>query len=562
MTSAPDSAELTTAETASTAGAVPKSLKAEATRRRTFAVISHPDAGKSTLTEALALHAKMISEAGAVHGKAGRKSTVSDWMEMEKARGISVSSTALQFNYHSDETPDDQINVINLVDTPGHSDFSEDTYRVLTAVDAAVMLIDAAKGLEPQTLKLFQVCRHRGIPVITVINKWDRPGRTPLELLDEINDRIGLVPTPLYWPVGIAGDFRGLLRRGLGDAAGEPVEYIRFTRTAGGAKIAPEEILDADAAAARESDEWVTAAEESELLSASGQDHDQELFLAGQTSPVIFASAMLNFGVRQILDTLVALAPPPGVRKDIADKPREVTDPFSAVVFKVQAGMDTAHRDRLAFMRVVSGVFERGMVVTHAQTGKPFATKYALTVFGRDRTTVENAYPGDIVGLVNANALAPGHTLFTDKKVEFPPIPSFAPEHFSVLRAESASKYKQFRRAVDQLESEGVVQILRNDIRGDASPVMAAVGPMQFEVVAARMKAEFNVEARMEPLGYALCRRTDAESAVELGRQRGVEVFTRTDGVLLALFSDKWRLQYIQKEMPELTLEPLVAAGD
>ncbi|MCK0089671.1 peptide chain release factor 3 [Rhodococcus sp. HNM0563] len=542
-------------------------VRSEALRRRTFAVISHPDAGKSTLTEALALHAKVISEAGAVHGKAGRKSTVSDWMEMEKARGISVSSTALQFNYSSSEAPEsedgvDTVNVINLVDTPGHSDFSEDTYRVLTAVDAAVMLIDAAKGLEPQTLKLFQVCRHRGIPVITVINKWDRPGQTPLELLDEISERIGLTPTPLFWPVGIAGDFRGLLRRGLDEHAGEAVEYIKFTRTAGGAKIAPEEHLTPEVALEREGDTWTEAAEESELLSASGQDHDQELFLGGQTSPVIFASAMLNFGVRQILDTLVALAPPPRARLAIDDTPRDVDDPFSAVVFKVQAGMDTAHRDRLAFMRVVSGVFERGMVVTHAQTGKPFATKYALTVFGRERTTVENAYPGDVVGLVNATALAPGHTLFVDKKVEFPPIPSFAPEHFAILRAESASKYKQFRKAVDQLDSEGVVQILRNDIRGDASPVMAAVGPMQFEVVAARMKAEYNVDPKIEPLGYALARRTDAESTTELNRQRGVEVFERSDGVLLALVSDKWRLQYIQKELPELTLEPLVAATD
>ncbi|GCE36379.1 peptide chain release factor 3 [Rhodococcus sp. USK10] len=546
---------------ASPEGKSEKGVRAEASRRRTFAVISHPDAGKSTLTEALALHAKVISEAGAVHGKAGRKSTVSDWMEMEKARGISVSSTALQFNYRSTEASADEPvdNVINLVDTPGHSDFSEDTYRVLTAVDAAVMLIDAAKGLEPQTLKLFQVCRHRGIPVITVINKWDRPGQTPLELLDEIQERIGLTPTPLYWPVGIAGDFRGLLRRG---EDGAPREYIRFTRTAGGAKIAPEEVMDADAALAKEGSEWETAAEESELLSATGQDHDQELFLGGQTSPVIFASAMLNFGVRQILDTLVELAPPPRARDDVDGTPRDVADPFSAVVFKVQAGMDTAHRDRLAFMRIVSGVFERGMVVTHAQTGKPFTTKYAQTVFGRERSTVESAYPGDVVGLVNATALAPGHTLFFEKKVEFPPIPSFAPEHFSILRAESAGKYKQFRRAVDQLDSEGVVQILRNDLRGDASPVMAAVGPMQFEVVAARMKAEFNVEARMEPLGYALARRTDAESADELNRQRGVEVFTRSDGVMLALVSDKWRLQYIQKELPDLTLEPLVAAAD
>ncbi|MDL9945740.1 peptide chain release factor 3 [Gordonia sp. ABSL11-1] len=528
----------------------------EVKRRRTFAIISHPDAGKSTMTEALALHARMISEAGAIHGKAGRKSTVSDWMEMEKARGISVSSTALQFNYTSEhDGPDDAPHVINLVDTPGHADFSEDTYRVLTAVDAAVMLIDAAKGLEPQTLKLFQVCRHRGIPVITVINKWDRPGQTPLELIDEITERIGLTPTPLYFPVGIAGDFRGLLDRRTG-------EYVHFTRTAGGAKVAPEEIMAADAAAAREGDEWTTALEESELLTEMGQDHDQELFLAGQTSPMIFASAMLNFGVRQLLETLVELAPAPEGRADIDGTVREVTEPFSAVVFKVQAGMDASHRDRLAYMRIVSGEFERGMVVTHAQTGKPFATKYAQAVFGRDRSTVDLAYPGDVVGLVNAMALAPGDTLFIDPKVQYPPIPSFAPEHFSALRVNTADKYKQFRKAMDQLDSEGVVQVLRNDLRGDASPVLAAVGPMQFEVVTARMKSEFGVVTTIEPLGYSLARRTDADSAVELGRQRGVEVFTRTDGALLALFSDKWRLQYVEKEHPDLTLEPLVATAD
>ncbi|MXP22899.1 peptide chain release factor 3 [Gordonia sp. HNM0687] len=527
----------------------------EVKRRRTFAIISHPDAGKSTMTEALALHARMISEAGAIHGKAGRKSTVSDWMEMEKARGISVSSTALQFNYAAERSDDDTPNVINLVDTPGHADFSEDTYRVLTAVDAAVMLIDAAKGLEPQTLKLFQVCRHRGIPVITVINKWDRPGQTPLELIDEITERIGLIPTPLYFPVGIAGDFRGLLDRRTG-------EYIRFTRTAGGAKVAPEEMLDADAAQEREGDEWTAAVEESDLLAEMGQDHDQEMFLAGQTSPMIFASAMLNFGVRQLLETLVELAPAPAGREDIDGAVREVTDPFSAVVFKVQAGMDTSHRDRLAYMRIVSGEFERGMVVTHAQTGKPFATKYAQAVFGRDRSTVDRAYPGDVVGLVNAMALAPGDTLYIDAKVQYPPIPSFAPEHFSAIRVNTADKYKQFRKAMEQMDSEGVVQVLRNDLRGDASPVLAAVGPMQFEVVTARMKSEFNVDTTIEPLGYSLARRTDPDSATELGRQRGVEVFTRTDGALLALFSDKWRLQFIEKEHPDLMLEPLVAAAD
>ena len=535
-------------------------LAAEVARRRTFAVISHPDAGKSTLTEALALHARVINEAGAVHGKSGRKSTVSDWMEMEKARGISVSSTALQFTYSPEGHPADaEPYVVNLVDTPGHADFSEDTYRVLTAVDAAVMLIDAAKGLEPQTLKLFQVCKHRGIPIITVVNKWDRPGRAPLELLDEIAEQIGLVPTPLYLPVGIAGDYRGLLRRGEG---GEPAEYIHFVRTAGGSTIAPEEHYDADTALEREGEAWTTAVEESELLSAMGQDHDQELYLAGETSPVIFASAMLNFGVHQILDALVDLAPPPRARETVAGTERRTTDPFSAVVFKVQAGMDAAHRDRLAFMRVVSGEFERGMVVTHAQTGKPFTTKYALTVFGRDRTTVETAFPGDVVGLVNATALAPGDTLFAEKKVQFPPIPQFAPEHFAVLRARSLGSYKQFRKAVDQLAAEGVVQILRNDIRGDANPVMAAVGPMQFEVVTARMKAEFSVEVVVENLPYTIARRTDAASAAELGRQRGVEVFTRADGELLALFGDKWRLQYLQKELDHLTIEPLVAGTD
>ncbi|GAB2936812.1 peptide chain release factor 3 [Rhodococcus aerolatus] len=532
-------------------------VRSEVARRRTFAVISHPDAGKSTLTEALALHARVINEAGAIHGKSGRKSTVSDWMEMEKARGISVSSTALQFAYTAPEgSPAAGTEaVVNLVDTPGHSDFSEDTYRVLTAVDAAVMLIDAAKGLEPQTLKLFQVCRHRGIPVITVINKWDRPGQAPLELMDEISTRIGLEPTPVFWPVGIAGDFRGLLDRRTGG-------YVRFTRTAGGATMAPQEHLDPDAALAREGVDWTTAVEESELLAATGADHDEDLFLAGQTSPVLFASAVLNFGVAQLLDLLVELAPPPRARMDVDEKPRDVVDPFSAVVFKVQAGLDSSHRDRLAYMRVVSGVFDRGMVVTNAATGKPFTTKYAQSVFGRDRSTVDTAYPGDVVGLVNALTLTVGDTLYVDRPVRFPPIPQFAPEHFRVLRGAVGGKAKQFRRAVEQLDSEGVVQVLRNEVRGESAPVLAAVGPMQFEVVAARMKSEFDVDAQMEPLGYALARRTDAESAAELDRQRGIEVFTRSDGALLALVSDKWRLQYIQKEHPGLTLEPLVATAD
>ncbi|WP_035009483.1 peptide chain release factor 3 [Corynebacterium jeikeium] len=541
----------------------------EASRRRTFAVIAHPDAGKSTLTEALALHAHMIKEAGAVHGKAGRKSTVSDWMDMEKDRGISIASSALQFEY-APEGHDGEPFMINLVDTPGHADFSEDTYRVLSAVDAAVMLIDGAKGLEPQTLKLFRVCKARGLPIVTVVNKWDRPGRSPLELVDEIVNEIQLQPTPLFWPVGEAGDFRGLAR--INDD-GEAEEYIHFLRTAGGSTIAPEEHYNPEQAAEREEDVWETAAEEVELLAADGALHDQELFLECTTSPLIFASAMLNFGVHQILDTLCALAPAPAGRDSdpkvleaaaggnsvAVDEHRDPTDDFSGVVFKVQAGMDRNHRDSLAFMRVVSGVFERGMQVTHAQSGRSFSTKYALTVFGRTRATVEAAYPGDIVGLVNAGSLAPGDTIYAGKKVQFPPMPQFAPEHFRTLRAKSLGKYKQFRKALEQLDSEGVVQILRNDARGDANPVMAAVGPMQFEVMQARMDVEYNVETVADPVPYSVARRTDAESAPVLAKQRGVEIFTRTDGELIALFGDKWKLAFVEKEHPELTMETLVA---
>ena len=519
----------------------------EASRRRTFAVISHPDAGKSTLTEALALHARVINEAGAIHGKAGRKSTVSDWMDIEKARGISISSAALQFTYDG--------SVVNLVDTPGHADFSEDTYRVLAAVDSAVMLVDAAKGMEPQTLKLFGVCRHRAIPVLTVINKWDRPGLEPLQLMDEVRDRTGLEPTPLTWPVGIAGDFRGVLDRRTGD-------FIKFTRTAGGATVAPERRMSAAEAAESEGDAWTTAVEESELLAAMGQDHDQDAFLDGRSTPVLFGSAVLNFGVRQLLDTLLELAPAPGPRTDVTGAGRPIDKPFSAFVFKVQAGMDSAHRDRLAFVRICSGVFERGSVVTHSATGKPFATKYAQQVFGRERTTVDLAYPGDVVGLVNASSLRVGDSLYVDEPVTFPPIPSFAPEHFAVCRAKDSGRYKQFRRGIEQLEQEGVVQVLRSDLRGDQAPVLAAVGPMQFEVATHRMDNEFNAPVTLDRLDYTMARRTDRVWGKVLDRESGVEVLERGDGELLALFAGQWRLTRVMRDHPDVVLEPLVAAAD
>jgi peptide chain release factor 3 len=529
---------------------------AEAGKRRTFAVISHPDAGKSTLTEALALHASAITQAGAVHGKAGRRGVTSDWMAMERARGISITSAALRFDYHN--------TMLNLLDTPGHADFSEDTYRVLSAVDCAVMLLDSAKGLEPQTLKLFDVCRSRSVPVITFVNKWDRPGREPLELLDEIEQRIGLHPAPVNWPVGVAGDFRGLIERTTGD-------FITFTRTPGGAGRALETRLDAEAAAARDGDVFVTAQEELALLDeiygglgeAGGRlgDFDMESFLAGVTSPVLFGAALPNFGVRRLLDAVTTYAPAPAMRADVKGEPRPVDAPFSGLVFKVQANMDPAHRDRMAFVRVCSGRFERGMVLTHAATGRPFATKYAQSMFGQDRETVEEAFPGDVIGLVNATALRPGDTLYAgDVPVEFPPIPSFAPEHFAVVRGKEAGKQKQFRRGIEQLDTEGVVQVLASDLRGDQAPVLAAVGPLQFDVVLHRLEHEFGARAELDHLDYTLARRTDADGVRALAGQRAVEVLTRRhDGAILALFSDKWRLGQIKREHPDIMLEPLIA---
>jgi peptide chain release factor 3 len=558
------------------AAASPKVL-AEAGKRRAFAVISHPDAGKSTLTEALALHASAITRAGAVHGKAGRRGVTSDWMAMERARGISITSAALRFDYAD--------TVLNLLDTPGHADFSEDTYRVLSAVDGAVMLLDAAKGLEPQTLKLFDVCRSRGVPVITFVNKWDRPGREPLELLDEIELGIGLRPDPLNWPVGAAGDFRGLIERATG-------EYTVFTRTPGGAGRAAETRLDAGAAAARDGEAYATAAEELALLDeiygvpASLRDPsdprdqrdprdprgsrgskgsraavDLPSFLAGVSSPVLFGAALPNFGVRRLLDAVTALAPSPAAREGLDGLPRPLEGPFSGLVFKVQANMDPAHRDRVAFVRVCSGRFERGMVLTHAATGRPFATKYAQAMFGQDRETLDVAYPGDVVGLVNATALRPGDTLYAaGAPVEFPPIPSFAPEHFAVVRGQEAGKQKQFRRGIGQLDTEGVVQVLSSDLRGDQAPVLAAVGPLQFDVVLHRLEHEFGARAGLDHLDYTLARRTDAEGARALAGQRATEVLTRRhDGALLALFSDRWRLGQLQREHPGILLEPLIA---
>jgi peptide chain release factor 3 len=520
---------------------------AEAARRRTFAIISHPDAGKTTLTEKFLLNAGAVVSAGSVKAKAGGKAATSDWMELEQTRGISITSAAMQFTYRD--------HVINLLDTPGHRDFSEDTYRVLAAVDAVVMVLDAAKGIEPQTLKLFEVCRSRRLPVLTFLNKFDRPSRDPLELLDEIETQIGLRPTPVTWPIGDGDEFVGVIDR-------RRQVVSRFTRTARGATLAPEELLDFDQAAALSGSAWRKALDGCELLEAVGADCDIPSFLAGSSTPVFAGSALTDFGVRHLLDAVVELVPSPSPRLDIDGNGRPLDEGCSAFVFKVQANMDKAHRDRLAFARICSGRFERGMTLTIARTGRPFATKYASTVFGAERSTVEEAFPGDVVGLVNATDLRIGDTLHEGTPVHFPGLPSFAPELFTGARPLDTGRSKQFKRGLEVLEEEGVVQVLRDPDLGDSSLVLAAVGQLQFEVFAHRLASEFNAPIELTGSPYQAIRATDAPSAGRLREIGGIRILTRgSDGATVALFENKYRLQRLLSDEPELTLLPLNEVG-
>jgi peptide chain release factor 3 len=519
-------------------------VEVEAARRRTFAIISHPDAGKTTLTEKFLLFAGAVQEAGSVRARAGGRAATSDWMELERKRGISISSTVLQFPYRD--------TVCNLLDTPGHRDFSEDTYRVLAAVDAVVMVLDSGKGVESQTLKLFEVCRAQNLPVLTFLNKYDRPGREPLELLDEIEDKIGLRPTPATWPVGIAGDFRGVVDRRDGS-------YTRFHRSQHGASIAVEELVDRERAAIEEGAAWAHAQEEIALLDAVGADVDRKSFLAGESSPVFVGSAATNFGVRFLLDAVVDLIPAPSPRVDVHGEPRALGAPFSAFVFKVQANMDPNHRDRIAFARICSGRFERGMSVACERTGRELTTKHAATVFGQERETVEVAYPGDVVGLVNATGLQLGDTLHDGAPVRFPGIPRFAPEVFASARPLDGGRFKQYRRGLDQLDEEGVVQVLRDPDLGDNGAVLAAVGQLQFEVFAHRLATEFGAPIELLSAPYQSIRLTDASSADRLRSIGGIRVLTRGDGELVALFESRYRLQRLLNDEPELTLEPILA---
>jgi len=517
------------------------SITAEAARRRTFAIISHPDAGKTTLTEKLLLYAGVIDIAGSVRARRGRRASTSDWMELERQRGISISSTVLRFER-------DDI-VCNLLDTPGHEDFSEDTYRVLAAADAAIMVIDAAKGVESRTRTLYDVARRRGIPVVTFVNKCDRPGLEPFAVLDDIERELGTVATPLTWPVGIFGDFRGVVDR-------TTRTYRRFERTAGGSTAAPERHLRAVEAGELEGEEWERASEELALLDASGIVHDHDKYLAGATTPTLFGSALNNFGVGMLLDALTTLVPSPGPPTTSSGTTRPLDAPFSGLVFKVQANMDPSHRDHVAFVRVCSGRFERGMAVRRSSNTRQITTKYAHTVFGNERETVEVGYPGDIVGIVSPGGLRIGETLYDGPFVELPPIPSFTPDLFATVRAHDVSRHKQLRRGLEQLAAEGVVQLFRRPPEGPLT-VAGAVGPLQFEVAAHRLLAEYNAATTFEPLGRSHTRPIRPEHADALAASYGVGVLERADGEHFAIFDSEFTVRRLLRDHPELLDAPI-----
>ncbi|MCP9914971.1 peptide chain release factor 3 [Cyanobium sp. ATX 6F1] len=519
------------------------SLAEAVARRRNFAIISHPDAGKTTLTEKLLLYGGAIQQAGAVKAKGEQRKVTSDWMELEKQRGISITSTVLQFDYAG--------NTVNLLDTPGHQDFSEDTYRTLAAADNAVMLEDAAKGLEPQTRKLFEVCRLRRVPIFTFINKMDRPGREPLELIDEIESELGLTCWPVNWPIGSGDRFRGVIDRRSGDV-------ILFERAERGKQAAERRLSVAQARAtgAVEPELLHQALEELELLDGAGAELDLELVHAGELSPVFFGSAMTNFGVRPFLDAFLELAQRPVARSGSDGPVDPLREEFSGFVFKLQANMDPRHRDRIAFVRVCSGRFEKDMTVRHARTGKTIRLSRPQKLFGADREVVEDAYPGDVIGLNNPGMFAIGDTLYVGRKVEYEGIPCFSPEIFSWLRNPNPSAFKSFRKGVNELREEGAVQVLYDTDASKRDPILAAVGQLQLEVVQYRLENEYGVPTRLEPLGYSVARWVvGGWGALEaVGRLFNCKTVRDAWDRPVLLFKNDWNLHQLAEDHPRLEL--------
>lgn len=527
-----------------TSSAEQKRLDEEVATRRTFAIISHPDAGKTTLTEKLLLYGNAIHLAGSVRARRNQRSATSDWMDMERERGISITSTVLQFPY--------QGFIINLLDTPGHQDFSEDTYRTLTAADSAVMVLDAAKGVEPQTRKLFEVCSRRGLPIFTLINKMDRPAMDPLELLEEIEEVLGMQAVPMNWPIGDGDSFMGVY-----DRATEQVHL--YDRTARNQTMSPEYIttLDDPRIEDRLSDYQFEDLHVNIGLLDEMMTFDQQALLAGKQTVVYFGSALTNFGIQLFLNDFVEMAPAPAAYVSDVGNIRPNEDTFSGFVFKIQANMNPRHRDSVAFIRVCSGRFERNMMVNHPPSGRTIRLPRPYKFFAEERAVVDEAFPGDIIGLPSNHNFGIGDTLSEGRTFNFAPIPRFAPEHFARLINVDVGKQKNFLKGLRQLETEGAMQIFYDADATRRDPILGVVGVLQFDVVQARLEAEYNVETRLQRLPHSLARWvTGPEEQIELLPWRyGLIRAQDRDGALVGLFNSEHELSFYQGKYPDLSFK-------
>jgi peptide chain release factor 3 len=515
----------------------------EIQRRRTFGIISHPDAGKTTLTEKLLLFGGAIQMAGAVKSRKTSNHAVSDWMSIEQERGISVTSSVMKFNYRDCE--------INLLDTPGHQDFSEDTYRVLTAVDSALMVIDNAKGVETQTMKLMEVCRMRNTPIITFINKLDREGLSPLEILADIEDKLQIECTPLSWPIGMGKDFKGVYS--IHQRQLHLFTPSKSTRAQDG--ILVKDINDPvlDDLLGRQAD---TLREDIALLEGAANPFEHEEYLKAGQTPVFFGSAVNNFGVKEMLDAFVELAPPPGPRATTERIVSPDEEAFSGFTFKIQANMNPAHRDRIAFFRICSGKFTRGMKIVHHRLGKEMILSNATIFMAQDRSNVEEAYPGDIIGIHNHGTIKIGDTFTEKEPLKFTGIPNFAPEHFRRVLLKNPMKAKQLNKGLEQMAEEGAVQLFK-PLMG-SNYILGAVGVLQFEVVVARLKAEYGVEAITEPVKYSAARwihNNDRKKLDEFKNKNQADLAVDAEGHLAFLAINEWWLERTMDNFPEISFE-------
>ena len=524
-------------------------LEQEVRRRRTFAIISHPDAGKTTLTEKLLLYSGAIRQAGSVKARKAERHATSDWMEIEKQRGISVTSSAMQFEFDGYH--------INILDTPGHQDFSEDTYRVLVAADSAVMLIDAAKGVEAQTIKLFKVCRLRNIPIFTFVNKMDRAAKDPYALMEEMEQVLGIRACPVNWPIGVDGDFKGVYHRDT-----RMVELYE-TGDHGKTRVEKQDIALDDPALAGVLGQayYDRLMDEIELLDVAGDAFDIDQVQTGELTPMFFGSAITNFGVEPFLERFLQYTPPPSARESDQGPIDPCQESFTGFVFKIQANMNPAHRDRLAFMRICSGVFEKGMTVWHSGTNKQIQLKQPQQFMADEREIVENAYPGDIIGLFDPGIFSLGDTLSAGVHVKYPGIPVFAPEFFARVTSIDSLKRKQFVKGVMQLSEEGAIQTFKRPGIGFEEIIVGVVGVLQFEVLEHRLKTEYNAEIRRLQLNYRFVRwvvKTPKPlDELKLTSTTSVAQDARERDVLL--FENEWSIRWAQENNEGLELAETAA---